>query len=714
MRLKKEKLLTWLLLGVILLLAFSVRIPDIGKAGLWNDEAIVAAVAERPFGELLRKVRQDAHPPLFFILQRFVRLAVGFDGWTEGAARSISLFFGIISIAVIYGVGRQMMSKKAGLLAAFLLAVNPMHIHYSREARNYALLILLTLLAMLCVVLMHQRPKLRTGLFTGLVFLALIYTHSISFFVLAPLGAMLLLSFFSEKKHGQIPALIGTVGVTLVGLLPWLPTLFSQVFQISKTATTGSGPIEWVRPHWEKLFPWQVPYSFGAMSHGSMPPVDNYVDELRGTVWFALAISAFLIAAGWRYRSSWREPWSGYLLAAGCLGSLCLLFIASWVGTPIYTPGRVDTLALPAFILLIASGIQGVEKENYSFFRRRSSSEQQNDISPRPNEGIWQLVLWFIPVLLLTGLAVQPIQDEIEAVRGEQNKRWIRYFSQYTADGDVFIVTGKWWTSFEYYLPRFGKNLHLLGFPSSREKHPNWLDWSVYTEDLLRKDADSVARKAAQLAAVEGSTVWVYPGLKNSDKLPVLLQALEKQMTSVSSGKRPSLRGTPYFSFRSKKLSENSEGSLLEATIHTAQLAPHSLRLQYKAGMLLESSGDHSGAIPYFQRIVDMQPDYRAAGFQLGFSYQKVGKSEKAIASYRHFLQFKPDHVQTHFNLGYELMKRDDCTSAIEHFKRVLALKPNYYETHYHLSKCYRILGDISSAQYHLGLYRKEGNDKKE
>lgn len=149
------------LLGTILFLALVVRLPQIGVAGLWNDEAIVAAVAEHPVEVLLEDVRGDAHPPLFFVIAHLVRMAVGFEGWTEAGIRAISLFFGMVSIAVIYKVGQQMISDRAGVLAAFLLALSPMHVHYSREGRNYALLMLLILLAMSGVAALHRRPRQR-------------------------------------------------------------------------------------------------------------------------------------------------------------------------------------------------------------------------------------------------------------------------------------------------------------------------------------------------------------------------------------------------------------------------------------------------------------------------------------------------------------------------------------------------------------------------
>ncbi len=700
---------TWFSLAIIVLIALALRLPGFGESGLWNDEAIVAAVAEHPFPELLEEVRRDAHPPLFFIIERFIRLGLGFEGWTEAGVRAISLVLGIITILVIFLVGRQMISNRTGLLAAFLLAISPMHVHYSREGRNYTLLILLVIMAMSCVVSMYRRPNVRIGFLTALVFIALVYTHSVSFFILAPVGIMLLVSLLRRGDKESLTSLGVTISVSLVGILPWLPTLLSQSSRISKTATNGSGPIEWVRPHWEKLFPFQVPSSLGAMSHGSMPPVNNFVYELWWTAWFALGVSAVLILVGWRYRATWREPWSGYLLATAGLGSLILMFIASWLGTPIYSIGRVDTIALPAFILLIASGVQvttaGLGQQR--LLNLRVSSWNKVETVLQSGHLLRSSVVWLVPVVILTVLAVKPIQTENEAVRGTQNKNWIRYISQFTTDGDVFIITGKWWTSLEYYLPRFDKDLHLVGFPGGREDHPNWLDWSVYGGDNLKTDADAVARKAMQIATVENSAVWVYLGRASAGigvaELAELLHALSKHMTQVDSDVSP----WNYATFRPVNAPERKDRTLEEVT-RIADLDPRSLLHQYKAARALQSAGKHSEAIPYFERIMNLDSEYKLTGFWLGFAYQKTGQSQKAVETYIHFLKQNPNHVQSHFNLAYELMVKNNCKLAVEHFNKALKLKPSYQEVHLYLSKCYTKLGDVKLATHHSQLIRKE------
>ena len=62
-------------------------------------------------------------------------------GTGEFGLRSLSALFGAATVPVAYCIGRELASRRAGLIAAALVAVNPMLIWYSQEARSYALLV---------------------------------------------------------------------------------------------------------------------------------------------------------------------------------------------------------------------------------------------------------------------------------------------------------------------------------------------------------------------------------------------------------------------------------------------------------------------------------------------------------------------------------------------------------------------------------------------
>ena len=68
-------------------------------------------------------------------------------GQSEFSIRFPALIFGVLSIFMIYKLGKVLFNLEIGLLSALILAISPFHIHYSQEARPYSLLMVLSLIS---------------------------------------------------------------------------------------------------------------------------------------------------------------------------------------------------------------------------------------------------------------------------------------------------------------------------------------------------------------------------------------------------------------------------------------------------------------------------------------------------------------------------------------------------------------------------------------
>jgi hypothetical protein len=131
----------WILLGAIVALAIAVRVVAIGSQGLSSEESQIILQADWTVGEMVLKPT-DQTPFLYYTLHK---LFLSPDASLAGM-RSISLVFGVLSVGLIYVLGRLAYGPSGGLLAAALLAVWGMHVQYSQEADADALLFFLTLL----------------------------------------------------------------------------------------------------------------------------------------------------------------------------------------------------------------------------------------------------------------------------------------------------------------------------------------------------------------------------------------------------------------------------------------------------------------------------------------------------------------------------------------------------------------------------------------
>ena len=128
----------WLLAG-ILGLGFVLRVYRLGALGLDANEDYVA-IAVRSILE-----NGTAVFPSGVVYPRalpFTYLTAGFAslfGTSEFALRLPSVLFSMISVFVVYLLGRRLVSPGTALLAAFLMAVSDWEIEYGRTARMYSM-----------------------------------------------------------------------------------------------------------------------------------------------------------------------------------------------------------------------------------------------------------------------------------------------------------------------------------------------------------------------------------------------------------------------------------------------------------------------------------------------------------------------------------------------------------------------------------------------
>lgn len=122
-------------MALLLAGAALVRFWALSAESLWFDESYSVWVARHSVGWHISLSTQRIFPPLYYLCLHFW-LALG---ESEFIVRSLSAGIGLVSVVVIYLLGRQLFDKRVGFLSALLLAVSPLHIWYSQEARMYIL-----------------------------------------------------------------------------------------------------------------------------------------------------------------------------------------------------------------------------------------------------------------------------------------------------------------------------------------------------------------------------------------------------------------------------------------------------------------------------------------------------------------------------------------------------------------------------------------------
>jgi 4-amino-4-deoxy-L-arabinose transferase-like glycosyltransferase len=206
----------WRLLAAITIAAAAMRFATIDVQSYWFDEALTAKLVGLPFFDMLSEIPDtELTPPLHYVIAWPWAHVIGTG---EAALRSLSALFGIALVPVAYLLGRELLSRRAGLVVALLVAFNPLLVWYSQEARPYSLLVLLCALSMLfCVRAVGRRTTRDLWLWASASVLALL-THYFAAFLVVPEALWLAWVWRPRWRAAAAAALVGAVGLALIPL----------------------------------------------------------------------------------------------------------------------------------------------------------------------------------------------------------------------------------------------------------------------------------------------------------------------------------------------------------------------------------------------------------------------------------------------------------------------------------------------------------------
>jgi mannosyltransferase len=316
----------WIVAGLTLGAA-ALRFATLGAQAYHHDEVVTASrVLRGDFVHAMEAVGfSESAPPLYYALAWLWTQAVGTG---EAGLRSLSALAGVATVPVAYLIGVELRDRRAGIAAAALVAVNPMLLWYSQEARSYALLALLTALALLFF--------LRGGLKLWGVFSALaLATHYFAIFPLALEAAWLLRRFGRRAFAG--------IWIPVVAGLALLPLLVHQM---------SLGHAEWIgdRSLGHRL--WEAGVTFFIGETGDIVARPENLLPAVVPLLAVLAALALLFVRG--NRGERRAGGTMLAIAAATVGAPLLLALAA--------PGKDYVLArnlLPALVPLLAAAALG-------------------------------------------------------------------------------------------------------------------------------------------------------------------------------------------------------------------------------------------------------------------------------------------------------------------------------------------------------------------
>jgi hypothetical protein len=399
---------------------------------LWLDEANLALnLVNRSFFGLLRPLDYGQGAPIGFLLS--VKAVISTLGNRDYILRLIPFIAGLVSIPLMYFVGRKYTGQYPTLLSLGLFALSWKLIYYSSELKQYSSDVTVTLLLLLIVPkCLDEKVKPQALIVLGIAgSLAIWFSHP-SLFIFAGIFFTLGLTFALKRDSYRLFWLIG------IGLV-WGISL-SLVYFINLRYLESNNAL----------------LNYWSGSFAPFPPWNNfgwYYNALARMLGDPAALPVNAITVGLLVLGSLSFAFKRWQLMSVLLAPFLLTLAASALGKYPFSE-RLLLFLIPLLLLLLAEGMERVRMLLLSLNR------------PLAGFVFASLIVYFLygPITIAyKNLQSPPLGEDIKPV--------MAFISRNRLSTDLIYVYYGAGPAFEFYAPfyKFERNDYFVGISSRKD-----------------------------------------------------------------------------------------------------------------------------------------------------------------------------------------------------------------------------------------------------
>ncbi len=339
----------------ILALAALLRLYRLGDHSLDLDEVWSLWMAQQSPSQIIGSIflqGGDATPPTYYVLLHTVMAL----GQQPEVLRGLSAVAGVLVVWLTYRLAADLFDRRVAAVGAFLVAIAPLQVQYSQEARAYMLSVLWALLSLYFFARLLWRPVVGSTRWNWIGFLAAsaaaLYTFYLTALLLIAEGAVVAyLRLARRLDRAALRRWMGGGVLLAVAALPLALTIPLQTAHNDHSWLQRPGPAAMVKS--------AILFATGDPSYGS-------ISFTPARLLSVLAIAGLGGAGAWLYigwrngRRDGRQEWppeAGRALWLAAAGTMPwgLAMAVSQV-RPIYHE-RYLLFIMPPLLILVAWGL---------------------------------------------------------------------------------------------------------------------------------------------------------------------------------------------------------------------------------------------------------------------------------------------------------------------------------------------------------------------
>ncbi|MEZ4767713.1 MAG: glycosyltransferase family 39 protein [Caldilineales bacterium] len=645
---------------VTLLIGFGLRVQRLGVPSLWLDEMGQATPALRGLGAVIDAARRHhGAAPLDYLLT-WLALHVAQQ---EFVARLPAALLGTLTVALVYLLAREVFDELEGVLAALLLAVAPLHLRYSQEARFYALFACAAVASMGAFLIALRRNDRRSWVVYTLLLIAGLYSHYYMPLVVAAQGAGLLAARLLPRwfplARGASPSralrrFLASCAVAALAFLPWL--LYAVVAE--KRVPRGDIPQLTLATAQQTIY--------GLFLSG--PPLEVGVERWLPWLYAALVVAGMIAGLARRRTRTATLP----LTLLVFLGPPAILLALRWI--LYFFEVRQVLFLLPLALTLTAAGVAGAADLVARLGR-----------SPRSQSRLFSGVTAFLALLL-----IGPLLPASQAALGTAREDWrgaLGFVAASAAPDEVILVPGLGVERYlRYYTADWPQPPLIPTTPeeASSQAQSGRAAWIVTIPQTAGIATQLPATGGLRLDFAPKVTVAYLPGT---------------DMTAAELSARAAAWAAPDNAAAAQDLADTLEAAgdpaaakrvLTGTAAHATDPRTASLA-EVLLGALLSRQGDALSALAAYRRAADLWPDNVEARVRLGEALLLSGDAGAASKELGAAVSLAPDHFWARRFLGQAYLQLGEPRQAALEFAAALAIDPTAVDT-------YVLLGDARAA----------------
>jgi tetratricopeptide (TPR) repeat protein len=164
-------------------------------------------------------------------------------------------------------------------------------------------------------------------------------------------------------------------------------------------------------------------------------------------------------------------------------------------------------------------------------------------------------------------------------------------------------------------------------------------------------------------------------------------------------------------------LSNSSEGRMvpaIQAMNEVLQQYPNDKFLAWLGAVWVENQQQITRAIPMFERVVQLNPDFAPPLNELAYCYARTRNFDKAFATMQRYITLLPNESNPQDSYAEILRMAGKFDDALVHYRASLKIDPNFVFSQLGIADTYALKGDESRARAEYALAILHASSKTE